>query len=230
MPGLKTSGKWEQKYPGTTAGLLMMAGVNQPKACPKLALEKQKVEQRLRQTHRDRESLKALDTARVYNDYYKAFGWNYTVLNQAASIALKGKEIPDFIPLVTAMFTAELESLVLTAGHDLALVRGRIRLEVAQGDETYTKMSGEEQTVKPNDIYMADDAGVIAAILHGPDKRTRITSRTKDAVFCIYGVPGLAEKTVAAHLDRLEQLVRLIDPAAGTMLKQTYRAGQGPSA
>ena len=226
MPGLAVAKEWAEKYPGATAGLLAVCGVNQPKTCPELSSAKREVEQRLREAHRDKASLKGLEAAKAYSDYYKTFGWNYTVLNQAVSVALKGKEIPDFIPLVTAMFTAELDNLVLTAGHDLAKVKGVIRLEVGRGHESYTRMNGEEQTVKQNDIYMADDEGVIAAILHGPDKRTRITAKTKNAVFCIYGVPGLAEETVASHLDRLEELVRLIDPTSQTTLKQTCLAGR----
>ena len=61
----------------------------------------------------------------AYAAYYERFNKTYHVQLQLESVALKGKSIPRVSALVEAMFMAELENLLLTAGHDLDVVQGR---------------------------------------------------------------------------------------------------------
>ena len=116
--------------------------------------------------------------------------------------------------LVEAMFMAELQDLLLTAGHDLAALALPLTLDVARGDERYTLLRGEEQTLKPGDMFVSDAQGVISSILYGPDQRTQITPATQQAVFTAYAPSGLAPETVAAHLQTLLDNVRVIAPKA----------------
>ncbi len=222
--GLRPSPDWALGYPGATAGLLAMDRICQPASSPALLAEKARVEEELRLSFPDRAALKAHPLARAYNAYYKRFGWSYTVLPQVESVAVKGKTIPALVPLVTAMFTAELKTLLLTAGHDLATLEGPVRLLVARGGERFVRLSGEEQEIKKGDLHMADERGIIAAVLHGPDQRTRLTAASTGVLYCVYGVPGVPREAMAAHLDLLESYVRLVDPAARTLLKAAYQA------
>ncbi len=67
----------------------------------------------------DRVALQAVAPIPAYAAYYRRFGKSYHVIAQLESVARKGRDIPSVASLVEAMFMAELESLILTAGHDL---------------------------------------------------------------------------------------------------------------
>ena len=129
-------------------------------------------------------------------------------------MALKGKPLPRVAALVEAMFMAELESQLLTAGHDLAALDPPLRLDVGSGSEAYTLYNGQEQTVKAGDMYIADARGILSSILAGPDRRARIAETTRAVVFTVYGVPGISREAVDQHLARRLATARLISPAA----------------
>jgi len=59
-------------------------------------------------------------------DIHTRFNKTYHIQLQLESIVLKGKSLPDVLPAVAANFIAEMETLVLTAGHDVAQLRGPI--------------------------------------------------------------------------------------------------------
>src|SRR5262245_24144930 len=67
----------------------------------------------------------------AYVRYYKRFSKTYHVQLQLESIVLKRKSLPSVSPLVDANFTAEVETLVLTAGHDAQKLERRVDRRVA---------------------------------------------------------------------------------------------------
>lgn len=109
---------------------------------------------------------------------------------------------------------AELDDLLLTAGHDLDRLKLPLTLDVARGDETYTLLRGDSQTLKAGDMYIRDGEGVISSILYGPDWRTQITPETRSVVFTVYAPPGVGTEAVETHLRNLEANVRLISREA----------------
>jgi DNA/RNA-binding domain of Phe-tRNA-synthetase-like protein len=108
------------------------------------------------------------------------------------------------------MFMAELEDQMLTAGHDLKTVQPPILIDVAAGSESYTRMNGKPQTLKPGDLYIRDAGGVLSSVIYGPDQRTRIQPDTKEVLFTTYAVPGIETDDLKAHLERLRDYVLLI--------------------
>jgi DNA/RNA-binding domain of Phe-tRNA-synthetase-like protein len=124
--------------------------------------------------------------------------------------------------LVESMFMAEMQDLLLTAGHDLDVLQLPLRLDIATGSETYTLLRGEEQVLKPGDMLISDQAGVISSIVYGPDRRTQITPETRNAVFTVYAPPGIAEQTVMEHLEHIRDNVLVFAPQAGVELLKVY--------
>ncbi len=157
------------------------------------------------------------------NTHGKHLKKTYHVGLQLESVVLKGKSLPSVAALVEAMFMAELDDLLLTAGHDLDSLRLPLTLDVAQGDETYTLLRGDEQTLKAGDMYISDGEGVISSIIYGPDRRTQITPETRNVVFTVYAPPGVGLEAVQAHLRTLENNVRLIAPGAEVVLSTVVR-------
>ena len=127
----------------------------------------------------------------AYAEYYRQFKKTYHIQLQLESIVLKEKSIPSVAALVEAMFMAEMQDLLLTVGHDLDTVHLPLTLDVATGDETYTLLRGEEQILKPGDMMIRDQVGVISSILYGPDQRTQITPATSNVIFTVYAPPGI---------------------------------------
>lgn len=216
------SDKWKEAYPDAFAGVLVMSGVVNPSSHPELNREKTELEGRLRRRFPDVPLLRADLTMLAYKNYYKRFKKSYHVLQQLESIVVKGKSIPVVSALVEAMFMAELEDMLLTAGHDLDTMRLPVTLSVAAGHETYTRINGENQTLKAGDMFMADTEGVISSVIYGPDRRTRITPSTRHVMFTTYAPTGVPENDVRQHLERIEANVRIFSPDAHVELIKAF--------
>ncbi len=218
--------KWRTTYPGACVGILVMKDVNNPKTHPQLEAIKTEVEGQLRMQFGDldRAGLRETPTLKAYHAYYKAFKKTYHVQLQLESVIHKGKSIPSVAALVEAMFTAELKNQLLTAGHDLEIVQQPIGIYVADGQETFTRLNGQEQQLKAGDMYIADAEGILSSVIYGPDRRTPINPNTNRALFTIYAPAGIDEGVVLAHLQDIESYARVIAPEATTELMEVYCA------
>ena len=215
---------WKTTYPGAAAGVLAMGHVANPKSHAAMDRIKQELEAQIRASFASKEELRALDRLQAYRAYYKQFRKTYHVQLQLESIAFKGKSIPRVAALVEAMFAAELKNQLLTAGHDLDIVEPPITLDVARGDETFTRINGQEQQLKAGDMFIADTQGVLSAVIYGPDLRTQIRPATRRALFTVYAPPGIGAEAVQQHLQDMEATVLMIAPQAETELLQVYEA------
>lgn len=211
-------------YPNAHAGVLVMKNVTNPPQCPALNTQKEALESQIRQrfTGKDRSAILTLPVIQAYEAFYKRFNKTYHVQLQVESIAFKGKTIPSVAALVEAMFMAEIKNMLLTAGHDLDVLQLPIRMDVAKGDERYTMMRGQEQVLKPGDMFMADRSGVISSIIYGPDQRTPIKDETRNVIFTVYAPPGIETNTIERHLMDIQQNVLIVAPQAATDLIQVF--------
>lgn len=216
MAVLYASEAWKQAYPAAHAGVLAVRGVANPPHVPALEQRKAALEAELRARYagQDRAALLHHPILQAYEEYYRRFKKTYHVQLQLESIVLKGKPIPSVAALVEAMFMAEVNGLLLTAGHDLDLLRLPLTLDVATGNETYTLLRGEEQVLKPGDMFIRDTEGIISDIIYGPDQRTQITSSTRSAVFTVYAPVGIPPQAVQDQLEQIRDNVMLIAPQA----------------
>jgi DNA/RNA-binding domain of Phe-tRNA-synthetase-like protein len=210
------SERWRQTYPGAAVGFLALAGVANPEEHAALDRRKQELEDRLRAQYAgmDRAALKALPVMQAYTDYYKGFKKSYHVQLQLESVVFKKKPLPRVASLVEAMFMAELEDLLLTAGHDLDIVRPPVGVDVADGSERFVRLNGQEQQLKAGDMFIADAEGVLSSVIYGPDQRTRITAGTRRALFTTYAPAGIGGEAVRQHLETIWEYARLIAPEA----------------
>jgi len=112
--------------------------------------------------------------------------------------------------------------MLLTAGHDLDVVQLPLILDVSKGTESYTLMRGQEQILKPDDMFISDQGGVISSIIYGPDRRTQITPATRNAAFTVYAPVGIDGQAVARHLEDIRDYVMLVAPQARVELSKVY--------
>ncbi len=216
---------WKSTYPNGHAGVLVMRAVSNPVHDAALESRKAGLEEQLRAqfSGQDRASLASHPVLRAYAEYYRQFKKTYHIQLQLESIVLKGKSIPSVAALVESVFMAEMQDLLLTAGHDLDVLQLPLRLDVATGNEQYTLLRGDEQVLKPGDMMISDQTGVISSIVYGPDRRTQITPDTQNVIFTVYAPPGVDEQTVLEHLQHIKDNVLVFAPQAQVELLKVYQ-------
>lgn len=227
---ISISDAWRAAYPGAVMGFLALEAVANPRTHPELERYKEKLVTRLRTQYAgmDREQLRELPVLLAYRRYYRQFKKTYHVLLQLESIIQEERSIPPVAALVEAMFVAELDSLLLTAGHDLDRVVPPLQLDIASGEERYSRLNGQEVTLKAGDMFISDGEGVISSVIYGPDRRTCIQADTTAAIFTVYAPPGIGEQAVYDHLQSLTETVRLVSPVCRIRFQEVHAAGGQP--
>lgn len=208
--------EWRAAHPGAAIGLLEITGVENRLPGARLNQRKREVETRLRTSYAgyNRRQFLALPVMAAYDRYYRRFDKTYHLLLQVESIVLRGKNLPDVSPLVDANFTAEVETLVLTAGHDVEKLIQPALIDVSRAGDLLTGMNGETRPIRAGDMVMHDAAGISCTILYGQDNRSPITPATKHVLYVSYAPPGVPPEAVAAQLRLIEEYVRLFSPQA----------------
>lgn len=217
---------WKSTFRDAHAGVLVMRDVSNPAHHSELEKRKAELEEQMRAKFegQDRAALLMHSVLQAYNSYYKKFKKSYHVQLQLESIAWKGKSIPSVSALVEAMFMAEIKNQLLTAGHDLDVLEPPLTLDVSRGNEIYTLMRGDEQVLKPDDMFISDQQGVISSIIYGPDQRTQITPSTQNVLFTVYAPAGIDELTVQKHLEDIRDYVMVVAPLSQVELLQVFGA------
>lgn len=226
LPILATDA-WRQAHPGAIIGLLELSGLDNTRASPNLDERKRAAEADLRQRYTafSRQDFLALPVMAAYEQYYRRFDKTYHVLLQVESIVLKGKRLPSVSPLVDANFLAEVETLVLTAGHDADKLQGAIGIDVSRDGDRMTQMNGVAKAIRAGDMIMRDTGGVSCSILYGQDNRSPMSPQTTHALYVAYAPVGVPAQAVAAQLAKIEEHIRLFSPHALVEQKRLLSAG-----
>lgn len=215
MLTISATDEWRQAHPGAIIGLLELAGVDNRPAAEMLDPRKREIEARLRERYRGftRAQFLALPVMAEYDRYYSRFKKTYHVQLQLESIVLKDKRLPAVSPAVDANFMAELETLILTAGHDVDKLRDPIVIDVSREGDQMTPMNGPARTIQSGDMIMRDADGVSCSIIYGQDARSPISPPTSRVLYVAYVPPGIATEVVERQLWGIEDHLRLVAPA-----------------
>ncbi|HTY77053.1 MAG TPA: phenylalanine--tRNA ligase beta subunit-related protein [Candidatus Bathyarchaeia archaeon] len=213
---ISATAAWRSAHAGAIIGLLELSGLENAQASPELDARKRETEAALRERYQgfSRKDFLALPVMSAYERYYRRFNKTYHVQLQVESIVGKGKSLPNVSPLVDANFVAEVETLVLTAGHDAAKLEGPLSLDVSRDDDEMTQMNGVKKAIRAGDMVMRDARGVCCSILYGQDSRSPISAGTSHALYVAYAPAGVGAEAVEAQLGRIEANIRPFSPRA----------------
>jgi DNA/RNA-binding domain of Phe-tRNA-synthetase-like protein len=216
MLSISATDDWRTSHPGAIIGLLQLSGVGGVRSSPELDARKREVESRLRQQFQGftRKDFLALPILSAYDRYYNRFDKTYHVQLQLESIVLKGKSLPAVSPLVDANFMAEVETLLLSAGHDAAKLVEPVVMDVSREGESMTQMNGTPKVIRTGDMIMRDAEGLACSILYGQDNRSPISQETSHVLYVTYSPPGVPAESVEGHLRRIEANIRLFAKSA----------------
>jgi DNA/RNA-binding domain of Phe-tRNA-synthetase-like protein len=226
MLSISTTDEWQTTHTGAIIGILEISGVDNTHMSPQLDERKRETEARLRENYKGftRQDFLSLPVMSAYDEYYKKFNKTYHVQLQVESIVLKGKSLPDVSPLVDSNFLAEVETLILTAGHDVAKLRGSISMDVSQEGDQITQMNGAAKVIRAGDMIMKDTNGICCSIIYGQDNRSPISSETSHVLYVAYAPAGVPAKAVDSQLGRIEENIRLFSPNAIVERHQLFSA------
>jgi DNA/RNA-binding domain of Phe-tRNA-synthetase-like protein len=213
---ISATAEWRTAHRGAVIGLLELSSVDNAHPSVELDDRKRETETRLSERYRgfSRQDFLALPVMAAYARYYRRFDKTYHVQLQVESIVLKGKRLPHVSPLVDANFIAEMDTLVLSAGHDVGKLQGAISVDVARDGDGLTQMTGAPKAIPVGDMIMRDREGVCCSIIYGQDNRSPISAETSHVLYVAYAPVGVPVDAVDAHLQLIETHVRLASPLA----------------
>jgi DNA/RNA-binding domain of Phe-tRNA-synthetase-like protein len=224
MPSISVTPAWETAFPEAHVGVLVMEHVNNGPPSAALHQHARDIEANLlsRYAGADRAVLNNVPTAVVYQRHYRAFGQTYHVLRQLESVVLKSKPIESPRALVLAMFATELDTLLLTAGHDADALQPPLLIDRSAEGEHFVGLGGRVHAVREGDMVMRDASGIISAVIYGPDERTRLVDNTRRVLFTTYAPAGVCVAEITHHLSGLAEAVRLASPSATVQLHAVF--------
>jgi DNA/RNA-binding domain of Phe-tRNA-synthetase-like protein len=207
-------------YPNAAIGMLAKRPVRNSAPSAELQARLDAIAAEVRSQHagRSRRDLETLPALRPYVQHYRRFGKTYHVLLQLESVAFRGRPIEATESLVSAMFAAEMQYLLLTAGHDLDAVQLPLTADVTRSGEQYVGIGGRSIEVKPGDMSIRDGAGIISSVIYGPDQRTRLVPHAGSVLFTTYAPAGIPDANIERHLRGIEALVLAESPMASSQL------------
>lgn len=225
---ISATDEWRQAHPGGMIGLLEMQGVENNQTSAALNRRKQEIQTELAERYSGytRKDFLALPIMSAYDRYYTRFNKTYHVQLQLESVVLKGKSLPNVSPAVDAYFMAELETLVLTAGHDVSKLREPVRMDVSRAGDAMTQLNGTSKTMSGGDMVMRDAEGICCCIIYGQDNRSPIAPETLHVLYVAYAPRGVTLQAVESQLDLLQQYIRLCSPLAQILQSRVLTAPQ----
>jgi len=211
MFSISATEEWRAAHPGAMIGLLELSGAENARLSPELNQRKHEVEGLLRERYKGftRQDFLALPVIAAYDGYYKRFNKTYHVQLQVESIVLKGRNLPEVSPLVDANFIAEVETCILTAGHDVDRLREPVSIDVSREGDTITQLNGETKPIRAGDMVMRDADGISCTILYGQDNRSPISPATTHVLYVTYAPVGVSAEIIKAELQTILDYVRL---------------------
>jgi len=227
MISITGTDEWKRAHPDALIGLLELSGIDNTKKCPSLDKRKREVETQLREKYAEftRQKLVALPVMATYKNYYSRFKKTYHVQLQVESVAQKGRKLPNVSPLVDANFIAEMETFVLTAGHDVEKLQKPVLIDLSKDGDFITQLNGENKPIRVGDMMMRDADNVSCSILYGQDNRSFITPETSHVLYVAYAPEGVSAEIVETQLEKIEKYIRLFSPNAILEQKRLLRAG-----
>lgn len=220
MLAVTATGAWRQAHPNGIIGLLEVAGIENRGPVEALEERKRAVEAQLRARYAgfSRPAFLALPVMGAYDRYYKRFDKTYHVQLQVESIVLKGKNLPAVSPLVDANFMAEVDTLVLTAGHDVHRLQAPLVIDSSRAGDQAVQMNGAVKALPAGDMIMRDTGGIACSILYGQDNRSPISPATTAALYVAYAPAGVGAEAVGAQLQAIVDNIRIFAP--GVVVEQ----------
>ena len=150
----------------------------------------------------------------MYQEIHRSFGSNPNKfppsIQGLTKRILKGGQLPSINPIVDIYNVLSLRYLVCAGAEDTDKCTGDIRLDFADGSESF-RLLGEEHDDPPveGELVYKDDAGVICRKLNWREgDRTKIEETTRNCVVVFEGFPPFLREDLEKCLSECEGMLR----------------------
>ena len=227
MIEIQISEQLKKRYSTACGGVLFIKNIRNNDSCRILEKVKEETEADLirRFSSLSREELNSNPVLKAYRAYFKKFKKTYHILLQLESVAKKGRSFPAVNPLVDSCFLAEMNTFVLSAGHDADLLSSPVLFDLSSDNDEFIQINGNAITLKADDIIMKSGGKNVCSVIYGQDKSTVLSTSTENAFFVSYAPEGVPEKYLDENLDLVESYIRSFSPLSETMLKKVFSFG-----
>ena len=219
------SREFSKVYPCAAVGILVLEDVIIQNEGSDFESAKHKIIHGLQKQFPDPNSLKEHPVIQAYSRYYRKFDKSYHVIGQLRSVIFDNRPLPSVSPLIEAIFVAELKNMLLTAFHDLEKITFPLKIGISAGDEIYLTLAGEEKRLKPADMMVSDQTGVISSVIYGPDKRTSVSPASSQILIVVYAPAGIDHESIINHFVDIENLIRKFSPDIKMTMRSVFPLG-----
>lgn len=174
-------------------GLAVIRGVPRKPGTAAVAVAKEPALERVRA-----DQGRILERIDRFEAFFAEFGYECPLRSQLERTLERG--FPEINRFVDTLLVAEMSTGFLMGMQDAGAAVGTLVYDALDAPEEYEGMRAPV-ACQPREIVVRDDAGIIASLFGGADRRTSITRATTDAVIFALGVPGSTDDELRTALN-----------------------------
>ena len=202
-----------ERAAGLTVGLITAKNIKNSHSSAEVVERLRKTEAEVRSRFASVEDVKNHPNIRAWQEIHRSFGSNPNKFPPSILALLKrvvqGKDLPTINALVDLYNIISMQYVLPAGGEDLDRCRGDIRLGIANGDEHFKPLGGnEEEPPTLGEIIYRDDEGAICRKFNWREaERTCLNDKTTNAILVLEAVPPVTREALQEALDELQTLV-----------------------
>jgi len=209
VPELQTS------FPGLRVVELKMEGLEVQGADPTLESFKREVQDRVRQRISSLSEVKDRPIFRAYRDFFWRVGIDPTKVRPAGEALtrriLGGRDLPTVNTVVDAYNIASVETSVAIAAFDLDAIEEEslVMRRAVKGEPFHGIGMVSPDSLTGVEVVIEDQGSrkLVAVYPYRDSDDSKVTERTKDALFMMCGVPGIDETALERARDLTREFV-----------------------
>jgi len=199
-------------YPSTHVGLVVVKGCDNRSDSPETTFVLRESERVLRDRLGSAAILE-LPEIKKWRETYRSFGakkGRRVSIEAMAKRVLKEEVMPQISPLVDLYNAVSLRYVFPCGGEDIDKLSGNVKLALAEGNENFFRIGGEEnEPPQPGEVVYKDDLGCLCRCWNWREAdRTKLTENTQNAVLVIETLEPNREKEFMHALKHLSELVK----------------------
>jgi len=147
----------------------------------------------------DLDSLKNVETFRVYRDFFWKIGIDPTKTRPAAEALIRrilhGESLPRINTLVDAYNLASIKTEIALASFDSDKLKGKLLMRTAKSGEEFIGIGMTKPMIlQGGEIVISDEEKLVAIYPHRDADNTKVTEQTKNVFLLTCGVPSISEE------------------------------------
>jgi DNA/RNA-binding domain of Phe-tRNA-synthetase-like protein len=197
---LKVDPALMSRFPGLTAQIIRIRGVEVKREKPELEFFKAEVVKKIREKW-TLEQLREHPVFRAYRDFFWRIGVDPTKTRPAADALIRrvlhGSPLPKINTLVDSYNMASIDTAIALAAFDEDKLAGDLMMRAAEAGEEFLGIGMEKAAVLGGgEVVITDGERLVAIYPHRDADYSKVTEGTRNVLMLVCGVPNIDEETL----------------------------------